>query len=79
MAKAKAAPKAAPAPAPPAKEKAAPKTSKKTETFRAPYEGDVNLHMERFVAEKNIEKYEVTEISPPDNKDDYWQKVIEYE
>ena len=50
----------------------------KTETFRAPYEGDLNLHIDRFVSEKDIGDYKVVEISPPDSVDDYWQKVIEY-
>ena len=50
----------------------------KTETFRAPYEGDLNLHIDRFVSENDIGDYKVVEISPPDSVDDYWQKVIEY-
>ena len=50
----------------------------KTEIFRGPYEGDVNLHIDRFVSEKDIGDYKVVEISPPDSVDDYWQKVIEY-
>jgi hypothetical protein len=52
----------------------------KTETFRAPYEGDVNLHIEKFVADNNIGDYKVVAISAADPADpnDYWQKVIEY-
>tara|TARA_R100000808_G_scaffold5665_1_gene17040 strand:+ start:500 stop:931 length:432 start_codon:yes stop_codon:yes gene_type:complete len=50
----------------------------RTETFRAPYEGDLNLHIDRFVSENDIGAYKVVEISPPDDVDDYWQKVIEY-
>ena len=60
-------------------EQAANKTSGvQTKTFRAPYEGDLNLHIDRFVSEKDIGDYKVVEISPPDSVDDYWQKVIEY-
>ena len=60
-------------------EQSANKTSGvKTKTFRAPYEGDLNLHIDRFVSEKDIGDYKVVEISPPDSVDDYWQKVIEY-
>lgn len=50
----------------------------RSETFRAPYEGDLNLHIDRFVSENDIGAYKVVEISPPDSVDDYWQKVIEY-
>ena len=50
----------------------------KTKTYREPYEGDLNLHIDRFVSEKDIGDYKVVEISPPDSVDDYWQKVIEY-
>ena len=60
-------------------EQSANKTSGvKTKTFRAPYEGDLNLHIDRFVSEKDIGDYKVVDISPPDSVDDYWQKVIEY-
>ena len=64
----------------PAKAPATTSTSaKKTEVFRAPFESDVNLHIDNFVAEHNISDYKITEvIGHVEAADNYWQKTIEY-